>query len=77
MAKKPAVNNKDPRLVSRGSVIWHKGLQRDEVVRDVSVVLHMANGEDLVYHVGLDEVELLAEQPSIPAPEEIEPERPV
>ena len=38
---------------------------RDEVVRSVSVVLHMANGQDVVFNEG-DEA-LLVEQPPPPA----------
>lgn len=66
MPKKPEIESRDPRLIAKGTVIWHKGLGREEVVRDVSVVLHMANGEDLVYRVGSDEIEVIAEQPSAP-----------
>jgi hypothetical protein len=63
MPKKPEVVRKDPRLLNKGAVIWHSGNQREEVVRAVSVVLHLANGESQTYSVGTDEVELLKVQP--------------
>lgn len=43
--------------------IWHSQLQRGEVVRFVSVVLHLANGESRAYEVGKDEMEVFSEQP--------------
>lgn len=38
-----------PRLVVPGDIIIPKGRQKGEVVRSVSVVLHMADGTDVVY----------------------------
>lgn len=61
--KKPQVNKKDPRMAVRGQVVWSKQAGVDEVVRGVSVVLHLANGTDEVYKVGEEEIEVLAEQP--------------
>lgn len=65
---KPAVHKVDPRTVARGMVVWSKDSKRDEVVRDVSVVLHLANGWDEVYSVG-EELEVLSEQPVAVVPE--------
>lgn len=65
---KPAVRKVDPRTVARGMVVWSKDSKRDEVVRDVSVVLHLANGWDEVYKSN-DEIEVLSEQPSPVIPE--------
>ena len=63
MPKKPEVVRKDPRLLAKGAVVWHSGNQREEVVRAVSVVLHLANGESQSFTVGEDEVEVLKTQP--------------
>lgn len=40
---------RNPRLVKRGEVVRPKDQDFDEVVRSVSVVLHLANGMDVVY----------------------------
>lgn len=74
-AGKPATKIKDPRLISQGTVIWHPQLQRGEVVRSVSVVLHLANGESRSYAVGEDQVEIFATQPQPVAETDIEPKR--
>lgn len=52
-----ATEKKNPRLLRRGDVVKLKGTDQVEVVRNVSVVLHMANGQDVVYDV-LEEVEM-------------------
>lgn len=48
MPKSPETRN--PRLLRRGDVVQLKGQEVSEVVRDVSIVLHLANGQDEVYH---------------------------
>lgn len=59
--KKPETANVDPREVQRGAAVWTKE-GYEEIVRSVSIVLHLANGADVVYSEN-DEVEVLAEQP--------------
>lgn len=55
MPKKEAPETKNPRLVRRGDVVKIKGNEdQSEVVRMVSVVLHLANGQDVVYDVTED-----------------------
>lgn len=39
----------NPRTVFRGDVIVPKGWDKSEAVRSVSIVLHLANGQDEVY----------------------------
>jgi hypothetical protein len=65
MPKKPPVVQKDPRTLSAGITIWHPDLQRTEVVRDVVVVLQLANGESRSYKVGQDQVDILKDQPDL------------
>lgn len=67
MPKKPPVDKKDPRLAARGQEVWLPDLQRTEVVRDVVVVLNLANGESRPYIVGEDEIEVV---PPLPPPDE-------
>lgn len=52
-AKKAVVQpeERSPRLVRAGDRVQMKGSQATEVVRDVSLVLHLANGVDEVYKV--------------------------
>ena len=64
MPKKPEVVLTDPRLLAKGTVIWHKGNQSEEVIRNVTVVAQLANGESQSYLVGVEEIEVLKEQPS-------------
>jgi len=42
---------KPPRLVIKGDIVEVPGTDRTEVVRDVSVVLHLSNGQDLAFRV--------------------------
>lgn len=67
MPKKPPVDEVDPREVARGMVVWSKAAKRDEVVRDISIVLHLANGYDEVY-TSNEAVEVLAKQPTRATP---------
>lgn len=57
MAKKPPTTKKDPRLMAKGHIVWLPDLQREEVVRNVHIVLQLANGESRSYVVGEDEIE--------------------
>lgn len=45
----PIIEETNTRLIKRGDVVVVKGTDRTEVVRSVSTVLHMADGQDLVY----------------------------
>lgn len=47
---KPKSEKRNPRLVKRGDVIL-TDLGVDEVVRNVSVIFHLANGSDMVVPV--------------------------
>jgi hypothetical protein len=58
--KKPVTYTTPARSIGRTAAIWHQG--GEEVVRDVSVVLHLANGMDLVVKAD-DDVEVLRVQP--------------
>ena len=63
MPKKPEVEAVDPRVVAKGVVAWSRDAKSEQVIRDVSVVVHYANGYDETYRVGRDEIEILSEQP--------------
>ncbi len=65
---KKTPETRSPRLIRRGDVVQQKGVERSEVVRDVSVVLHLANGQDEVYHVS-EAVTLADPEEHEPAPE--------
>lgn len=47
-AKKTATEPEEinPRFVRRGDIIEMEGIEGNEVVRDVTIVIHMANGMD-------------------------------
>lgn len=66
----PKPKTKHPRLVRKGEVVKIKGTELTEVVRDVTVVLHLANGQDVVY--GTNELVDLGELPDEPSDEEIQ-----
>ena len=61
---RPSTVKHSPRRISRGLVVRLPGNGPDEVVRGVSIVLHMANGQDVVYGEE-DEVLVLADQPKL------------
>lgn len=50
-SKSSGREERHPRLIRRGDVVVPKGSERSEVVRDVEVVLHLANGQSVPYHV--------------------------
>lgn len=59
--KQPTTEDRSPRLIKRGDVVRVKGQKNYEPVRFISVVLHMANGQDIVYST--DEKVVLALNP--------------
>lgn len=63
MPKKPETEKVDPRVVTRGIVVWSRDGKSEQVIRNVAVVVQFANGYDETYVVGQDEIEILAEQP--------------
>lgn len=67
MADKDVIN---PRLVAAGDKIVPKGYRTPEVVRSVSVILHMANGVDVVYEDG-EEVRKSSEKDLTPTEEQV------
>lgn len=60
---RPATEKKRPSEVSSGTVIRLPKNGPDDVVKSVSVVLHMSQGQDIVYGSG-DEVSVLVKQPA-------------
>lgn len=60
---KPETKVTNARQVKVGDVIVPKGWKAPEAVRSVSIVLHMSNGQDVVY-TSAEEVDL------VPAPDE-------
>lgn len=43
------VEKVNPRFIKRGDIIQQEGIEGSEVVRDISIILHMANGMDVIY----------------------------
>lgn len=41
------VEKVNPRFIKRGDIIEQEGIAGSEVVRDISIILHMANGMDV------------------------------
>ncbi len=66
-SQEPEPKQQAARWVTRGTIVKPKGgnAETGEVVRDVSVVLHLANGQDEVYPAN-DEVTILP-------PEDLQP----
>lgn len=60
---KPKTEKRNPRLIRRGEVVI-SDTGHDEVVRNVSVILHLANGADMVRPV-TDDVEVVTD-PQLP-----------
>ncbi len=58
-------SKREARWITRGSIVKPKNAEGSEVVRGVSVVLHLSNGQDEVYPAN--------EQVTILPPEEIAP----
>lgn len=69
--RKPAVDKMSPRRVGTGAAIWSRDFKTTEVVRGVSVVIHLANGHDEVYQDS-DAVEVLRTQPEPVTDDEVE-----
>lgn len=67
---KPTTTLTNPRRVVQGTVIQLQ--EGSEVVREVSIVLHMANGQDLVF-TDDNLVSVLTEQPQILPESEVAP----
>ena len=76
MAKKPETTKKDPRLIAKGQIVWVSERQKEDVVRNVIVVLQLANGESKSFVVGEDEIEVV-DPPEIPTVEDLPKEVPL
>lgn len=66
---RPAITEIHPQTVLQGQTIRSKETKTDEVVRSVSVVVHLANGTDEVYND--DETVKLVAQPTPDFPKEL------
>lgn len=55
---KPAVVKVHPQTILRGNTVRSRESKTDEIVRSVSIVVHLANGMDEVYD-DTDEVQLV------------------
>lgn len=57
----------DPRMIIPGTTVQRKDGSGPEVVRAVTVVLHLADGTDETYRVGTEEVDVVPEPVEVPA----------
>lgn len=63
----------DPRLVGVGDKINGNDGVTTDIVRGMSVVLHLANGTDQVYRVGSDQVDVLPPDTTAVSEDELPP----